>query len=120
MTKGRRDQATASLTWCARHADSRGKQTFHPISGHSSTRMLERYTHPTLERLIAALDTFDLFTTCPQNSDEDAVQQKRGSRSRLFPQEVWWTAGGSNSRPPRCERGALPTELAAHSSELRV
>ena len=29
--------------------------------------------------------------------------------------EGWWTAGGSNSRPPRCERGALPTELAAHS-----
>src|SRR5438067_1861252 len=28
--------------------------------------------------------------------------------------ENWWTAGGSNSRPPRCERGALPTELAAH------
>src|SRR5580765_3407849 len=27
--------------------------------------------------------------------------------------ENWWTAGGSNSRPPRCERGALPTELAA-------
>jgi hypothetical protein len=25
------------------------------ISGHSSTRMLERYTHPTLERRIAAL-----------------------------------------------------------------
>ena len=28
--------------------------------------------------------------------------------------ECWWTAGGSNSRPPRCERGALPAELAAH------
>src|SRR5216117_3765765 len=28
----------------------------------------------------------------------------------------WWTAGGSNSRPPRCERGALPTELAAHET----
>ena len=26
---------------------------------------------------------------------------------------LWWTAGGSNSRPPRCERGALPAELAA-------
>jgi integrase len=38
---------------------------------------------------------------------------KRGSRSCLFPEEFWWTAGGSNSRPPRCERGALPTELAA-------
>ncbi len=28
--------------------------------------------------------------------------------------KFWWTAGGSNSRPPRCERGALPAELAAH------
>ena len=25
----------------------------------------------------------------------------------------WWTAWDSNPRPPRCERGALPTELAA-------
>ena len=32
------------------------------ISGHSSTRMLERYTHPTLERRIAALETFNLST----------------------------------------------------------
>ena len=23
----------------------------------------------------------------------------------------WWSRGGSNSRPPHCERGALPTEL---------
>jgi hypothetical protein len=28
--------------------------------------------------------------------------------------EGWWTAQGSNLRPPRCERGALPAELAAH------
>src|SRR2546423_873335 len=34
--------------------------------------------------------------------------------------EVWWTAGGSNSRPPRCERGALPTELAAHFSKRQL
>src|SRR5512132_3530944 len=34
--------------------------------------------------------------------------------------EVWWTAGGSNSRPPRCERGALPAELAAHSVERAI
>ncbi len=33
------------------------------ISGHSSTRMLERYTHPTLERKLAALQTFDLIAT---------------------------------------------------------
>src|SRR6266850_6810399 len=30
--------------------------------------------------------------------------------------EGWWTARGSNPRPPRCERGALPAELAAHVS----
>src|SRR5208283_4878697 len=28
---------------------------------------------------------------------------------------VWWTAWDSNPRPRRCERRALPTELAAHS-----
>ncbi len=28
------------------------------ISGHSSTRMLERYTHPTGQRKIGALDSF--------------------------------------------------------------
>jgi hypothetical protein len=27
----------------------------------------------------------------------------------------WWTAWDSNPRPRRCERRALPTELAAHS-----
>src|ERR1019366_6846616 len=32
------------------------------------------------------------------------------SRERL----EWWTTGGSNPRPPHCERGALPTELVAH------
>ena len=46
------------------------------ISGHSSTRMLERYTHPTLERRIAALETFNLSTKFRTS--------KRGSRSCLF------------------------------------
>ena len=27
--------------------------------------------------------------------------------------EIWWTAPGSNRRPRRCERRALPSELAA-------
>ena len=50
------------------------------ISGHSSTRMLERYTHPTLERRIAALETFNLSTKCPQNS----VQQKEAAEAASF------------------------------------
>jgi hypothetical protein len=54
------------------------------------------------------------------------VRQARGPRKRCGRREVrrlrewWWTAGGSNSRPPRCERGALPTELAAHSTRVRI
>ena len=41
------------------------------ISGHSTTRMLERYTHPTLERCVAASDTFNVSTICPQLSVEE-------------------------------------------------
>src|SRR5204863_7177277 len=42
------------------------------ISGHSSTRMLERYTHPTTERKLAALDTFDVVdTNWPQKEKAD-------------------------------------------------
>jgi Phage integrase family len=50
------------------------------ISGHSSTRVLKRYTHPTLEGRIAALETFDLSTKCPQSS----VQQKEAAEAASF------------------------------------
>ena len=71
------------------------------ISGHSSTRMLERYTHPAGHKLAT-------------RTSRRGRTKKKAVRRRLFPGQFWWTAGGSNSRPPRCERGALPTELAAH------
>ena len=84
------------------------------LSGHSSTRMLGRYTHPTDARKIGAL-------TMPRVSTLRAQSAVAGSEDLVTPAEIsemlrekWWTAGGSNSRPPRCERGALPTELAAH------
>jgi hypothetical protein len=32
----------------------------------------------------------------------------------------WWSRGGSNSWPPHCERGALPTELLPHAHENTV
>jgi hypothetical protein len=28
---------------------------------------------------------------------------------------LWWMVGGSNPRPPHCERGALPAELTTHN-----
>jgi hypothetical protein len=39
-----------------------------------------------------------------------------GSRNSQHAREIWWTAGGSNPRPHRCERCALPAELAAHGT----
>jgi len=63
------------------------------ISGHSSTRMLERYTHPTLERRIAALDTFNLSTECPQ----DAVQQKEAAEAASFAKK---SGGRQEARTP--------------------
>ena len=32
----------------------------------------------------------------------------------------WWSRGGSNSWPPHCERGALPTELLPHGRKNTV
>ena len=34
--------------------------------------------------------------------------------------EGWWRAGELNPRPLRCERSALPTELAPHLAELKT
>ncbi len=73
------------------------------LSGHSSTRMLERYTHPTVARKVDALESFP--------ASMGSTWAERPERN----QKGWWTARGSNSRPLHCERSALPAELAAHS-----
>src|SRR5262245_17385789 len=63
----------------------------------------------------------------PRNTDDRGAQLTRRGRKlvtqtesgRSTAEEItnaearWWTAGGSNSRPLRCERSALPAELAA-------
>jgi hypothetical protein len=41
-------------------------------------------------------------------------QQSQPLLKPAFYREKWWTWGGSNPRPHRCERCALPTELHAH------
>ena len=48
------------------------------LSGHCSVRMLSRYAHPTEERKVGALDSFDVVTTrsqsdrTPNEAPEDA------------------------------------------------
>ena len=70
------------------------------ISGHSSTRMLR------------ALHASDRGA---EGSGAGVVQfvHKLSTRAGRGGEKGWWTAWGSNPRPPRCERGALPAELAA-------
>ena len=41
------------------------------VSGHSSTRMLARYTHPTDERKLDALDTLSVGTRWAQHAEEE-------------------------------------------------
>jgi integrase len=48
-------------------ADNIDDYTVMAISGHSSTRMLARYTHPTEERKLDALDTFRVGTRWAQS-----------------------------------------------------
>ena len=48
------------------------------ISGHSSTRMLARYTHPTEQRKLAALETFApiVGTSWAQSTAPDVVDER--------------------------------------------
>lgn len=45
-------------------------------------------------------------TTALDNASAGTVLRREGER--------WWRRRGLNPRPPRCERGALPTELLPH------
>src|SRR5690606_17570989 len=38
---------------------------------------------------------------------------------RLAASGIWWSGGGSNSRPSHCERDALPAELPPHLQIVR-
>ncbi len=42
---------------------------------------------------------------------------RNGAGNPVLPWMVWWRAGELNPRPRRCERRALPTELAPHLLE---
>ena len=61
------------------------------ISGHSSTRMLARYTHPTTARKLSALEGLagsllgaDRVTSASQPTQRDAVQQKEAAEAASF------------------------------------
>ena len=57
------------------------------ISAHSDARMLARYTHPTSDRKIAALDSFDAVMDGQdvgrtENHEQDLIGGRREDRTR--------------------------------------
>jgi hypothetical protein len=45
---------------------------------------------------------------------------QRANNFKRMNEMEWWTAWDSNPRPRRCERRALPAELAAHSQLVTI
>jgi len=71
------------------------------ILGHSSTRMLERNTHPTPEHKIGALESFKavpLDTIWPQSAEEHPVRTKRGTGIPRFSKR--FVGGRQEARTP--------------------
>src|SRR6056297_3147082 len=46
------------------------------------------------------------------------VGRQAGPKGCALAPAAWWAVRGSNSRHPRCKRGALPTELTARAVRL--
>ena len=71
--------------------------TVKQVGGHSSTRMLERYTHPTVVRQIDALETFSVGRIRAEQTDAPAGEPGQRSESGAFPKEV---GGRQEDRTP--------------------
>ncbi len=85
--------------------------TIAAILGHATIQMTARYPHGTEEGTRRAVDT---LVDSEENCHKSLTKQKRQARMTCRkPLILKWTWGGSNSRPPHCERGALPAELHA-------
>jgi hypothetical protein len=70
------------------------------LSGHSSTRMLERYTHPTEGRKLGALEMIEsvgVATVWPQSGRPMTVQEKEAAETASFLRE---SGGRQEARTP--------------------
>ena len=67
----------------------------------------------TFSKLLKSWPLNDLKTLSPKKERFELISQHplRAIKLRL---PVWWSQGGSNSRPPACKAGALPAELWPH------
>ena len=68
-------------------------------------------------RIVARIVVSAMSTGCSRRPQTSSVAQTRRKENLPAPVvrggrlSIWWRRGGSNSRHPRCKRGALPTEL---------
>jgi hypothetical protein len=87
----------------------------HFWSGHAQKHVFERYSKLLNERdfRLEWAEKVGLGFALPVPVGRLGFQKSPKSLKR------WWTRSGSNRRPPRCERGALPAELLAHEQQLK-
>ena len=82
-------------------AEGHNDHTVMAIAGHSSTRMLERYTHPTPEHKIGALESFRTVladTNLAQLPAVRLVRTKRGTGIPRFSER--FVGGRQEARTP--------------------
>ncbi len=79
------------------------------VSGHSSTRMLARYTHPTEARKVAALESFTdiVGTIWAHEPDSDATAIVGGTENRRFIEEKSGGRHGARTHDLRVANAAL-------------
>ena len=81
------------------------------IRGHSSTRMLARYTHPTEERKLDALDAAgSVVTKWSQTVSTDAVREKEAHEIASFLEEFGGRRG--DRTPDLCIANAALSQLS--------
>ena len=64
---------------------------------------------------MGAVRRMPLKRPAPGTAPTLALRAEKNLTDKGWVFRYWWRGGGSNSRPPHCERGALPAELPPHA-----
>src|SRR5688500_10479983 len=93
---------------------ARGDYAFFPGSREQRVRHGEELDNVAEARERAAARASQVLGIVPKETRRSCASARRWEAPRVLgqrPGKIWWSGGGSNSRPSHCERDALPAEL---------
>ena len=104
----------AALTGQARTSGGHPPATSDPDGSSAAAVAAETYRwgDAPLVAAPAHADTTNAYAHAPSSTGPPAPTCRESAR-RASAKADWWAMTGSNRRPPRCKRGALPAELIA-------